>query len=88
MSMKRKAMQITLPGVVNDFLHELMEEIGLNKSDLLESMVFFVSMPEHLEDFKSQFVFEEEDDDEDEEEDDDDDEDEEEDDEEDDEEEE
>ena len=69
--MKRKAMQITLPGVVNDFLHELMEEIGLNKSDLLESMVFFVSMPEHLEDFKSQFVFEEEDvdDDEDEEED-------------------
>ncbi len=55
MSMKRKAMQITLPGVVNDFLHELMEEIGLNKSDLLESMVFFVSMPEHLEDFKSQY---------------------------------
>ena len=48
-------MRITLPIVVNDFLHELMEEIGLNKSDLLESMVFFVSMPEHLEDFKSQY---------------------------------
>jgi len=82
-------MRITLPGVVNDFLHELMEEIGLNKSDLLESMVFYVSMPETLEEFKSQFILgdageEEEEDEDDEDEDDEDEDDEEEDDDEDD----
>jgi len=77
-------MQITLPGYVNDFLHEIMAEMGFNKSDLLESMVLYVSMPEHLGDFKSQFEigdggeeedeneddFEEEDDDDDDEDDD------------------
>jgi len=56
MSMKRVAMRITLPGVINDFLHEMMEEYGFNKSDLLETMVFYISMPEHLEDFKSQYL--------------------------------
>ena len=56
-------MHITLPGYVNDFLHGLMDDMGWNKSVLIEQLVFFVSMPEHLEDFKSQFVFEEEDDD-------------------------
>jgi len=65
--MKRKAMQITLPIVINEFLHELMEEMGLNKSVLLQEMVFYISMPEHLEDFKSQFTFEAEGEDEDEE---------------------
>lgn len=51
-------MRITLPIVVNEFLHELMEEIGLNKSVLLQEMVFYVSMSEHLDDFKNQFTFE------------------------------
>ena len=49
-------MSITLPGVVNDFLHEMMEEYGFNKSDLLETIVFYVSMPDNLEDFKSQYL--------------------------------
>ena len=49
-------MQITLPGVVNDFLHEMMAEYGFNKSVLLETMVFYVSMPDNLEDFKSQYL--------------------------------
>jgi len=49
-------MSITLPGVVNDFLHEMMKEYGFNKSDLLETMVFFVSMPENLDSFKSQYL--------------------------------
>lgn len=61
-------MRITLPHYVNDFLHEIMEEMGFNKSDLLEQMVLYVSMPENMEDFKSQFELggagEEEDDDE------------------------
>lgn len=54
--MERVRMSITLPGVVNDFLHEMMEEYGFNKSDLLETIVFYVSMPDNLEDFKSQYL--------------------------------
>jgi len=54
--MKRKSIQITLPEVLNDWLAELMKEIGLNKSELLENMAFYISMPENLEDFKAQFV--------------------------------
>jgi len=56
--MKRIRVNITLPGVLNDWLAEMMEEIGLNKSELLESMAFYVSMPEHLEDFKDSFNIE------------------------------
>ena len=69
-------MRITLPGVLNDWLHDLMEEYGFNKSELLEAMAYFVSMPENLEGFKSQWLLEDvdedgdEEDDEDEEEDD------------------
>jgi len=55
MSMRRVRVNITIPGVLNDWLAELMEEIGLNKSELLENMAFYVSMPENLEDFKAQF---------------------------------
>ena len=66
-------MQITLPGVLNDFLHEMMKEYGFNKSELLESMAFYVSMPQNLDDFKSKYLlgetWEDEDEDEDENED-------------------
>jgi len=62
-------MRITLPGVVNDFLHEMMAEYGFNKSALLESMAFYVSMPDNLEDFKSKYLLGEAGEDEDEDED-------------------
>jgi len=62
-------MHITLPGYVNDFLHGLMDEMGWNKSVLIEQLVFFVSMPENLEDFKEQYELAYADEDEDEDED-------------------
>jgi len=67
-------MRITLPGYINDFLHGLMVEMGFNKSDLIEQLVFYVSMPENLEEFKNQFELayaDEDDEDQEEEEDDD-----------------
>jgi len=60
-------MRITLPGVVNDFLHEMMAEYGFNKSELLETMAFYISMPQNLDDFKSQYLLGEAGEDEDEE---------------------
>ena len=48
-------MRITLPWYINDFLHGLMAEMGFNKSDLIEQLIFYVSMPENLEEFKNQF---------------------------------
>lgn len=62
MSMKRIRLSVTLPGYINEFLHGLMEEMGFNKSDLIEQLVFFVSMPENLEEFKAQYEIEFEDD--------------------------
>jgi len=56
--MKRVRVTITLPGVLNEWLAELMKEIGLNKSELLESMAWHISMPENLEDFKDSFSIE------------------------------
>ena len=65
-------MRITLPGYINDFLHGLMEEMGFNKSDLIEQLIFYVSMPDNLEEFKNQYELEYADEDEGEEEDEDD----------------
>ena len=49
-------MQITLPELINDYLQELMAEMGFNRSELLEAMVFFVSIPDNEEDFKAQYI--------------------------------
>jgi len=64
--MKRKSVQITLPNYVNDFLYELMEELGSNKSEVIEKCIFFVS--QNYDDFMSQFVIETEEEEESEEE--------------------
>ena len=58
-------MRITLPNYVNDFLHEVMEELGANKSELLEEIILFVS--QNYDDFMSQFVIETEEEEEEEE---------------------
>lgn len=55
MSMKRKRLTITLPGYVDVYLHEMMDKMGSNKSDLIEAMILFVSMPEHEDEFMSQY---------------------------------
>lgn len=69
MSMKKRRLQMTVSFYVDDYLKALMEEMGFNKSELVEACILYVSMPGHEEDFKSQFSLvdeeEEEDDDED-----------------------
>lgn len=53
--MRRKKIQITLPRYIDDYLLEVMEEMGSNKSDLIEAIIMFISQPENEEAFKSQY---------------------------------
>ncbi|GAI09064.1 unnamed protein product [marine sediment metagenome] len=84
MSMKKTRLQLTLHVYVNDYLHQLMEELGCNKSEIVEECIIFTSMPEIWDSFRAQFTLEgeEEEEEDDEEEDDEEEDDEEEDDEE------
>lgn len=73
MWLKKKRAQITLPAYVMEYLEGLASTMGSNKSDTIEAVLLYVSMPGHEEDFKSQFSLvdeeEEEDDEEEDEED-------------------
>lgn len=49
---------MTIPGALVGFLDEIGEELGLFRSEVVAEMIFYVSMPENLEDFMNKFVLE------------------------------
>lgn len=55
MWLKKRRAQITLPTYVMEYLEGLGAEMGSNKSDTIEAVLLYVSMPENEEDFKSHY---------------------------------
>lgn len=53
MSLKKKRANISLPSYVMDYIEGLMSEMGSNKSDIIEALIFYGSQNE--DDFKSQY---------------------------------
>ena len=58
MSMDRKRFSITLPNYVADFLDGLMDDLGFNRSDLIEECILFTS--QDVDGFLDQFDLTEE----------------------------